>query len=795
MRASPNHLRSLLFAVFTVSGFTGLIYESIWSHYLKLFLGHAAYAQTLVLAIFMGGLALGSWLAARWSARLGNLLVAYAVIEGVVGILALVFDRVYGAATRLAFDSVIPALGSAGSVQVFKWTLASVLILPQAVLLGMTFPLVSAGIIRRFPRTSGETLAMLYFTNSIGAAIGVLVSGFVLIEAVGLPGTVATAGVLNLVLALVVWLATRGSPETMPAPVDPASSRHAPLRWILVAAAATGAASFFYEIAWIRQLSMVLGSATHSFELMLSAFITGLALGGLWVRRRLDGNGNPFRLLGIAMLATGAAAIATIPLYNSTFDVMARIVATFQHNAPGFDGFNLASHAVALFVMVPATFCAGMTLPVMTHILLRSGAGERAIGTVYAANTLGSIAGVMLAVHAVMPIVGIKGLIAIGAAIHMGLGIAALRRATASLSTPLLLGWSAASAAVVLALWLGVTFDPRRMASAVYRTGWATVDDKAKVIYLRDGKTATISLTERESGIAIATNGKPDATIQMREGRTSPDEVTMTLAGVLPLMLHPNPERVANIGIGSGLTSHVLLGSRQVLSLDSIEIEPLMVQAARLGFMPRVRNLFEDPRSNIVFEDAKTFFAMTGKPYDVIVSEPSNPWVSGVATLFSDEFYARLVKYLKPQGLLVQWIQLYETDITIVASIAKAMTPHFADYAMYSTDGSNILLVAKKDGPLPALNAAIMREPAIAQELRRNGILSLNDVENRRIGTQRSLKPLFASYAVPANSDFHPYVDLNAPRARFMQRSALNLTALNLLASPVTQLLGVGPLQ
>src|SRR5580765_4285500 len=185
--------RRFLLGIFVVSGFTGLIYESIWSHYLKRFLGHAAYAQTLVLAIFMGGMALGAWAASRASTRLRDPLIAYALIEALIGITSLFFHDVFVATTGLAFDRVIPALGSPGAVQAFKWSLAAALILPQSVLLGATFPLMTGGVLRLRPERAGYVVAMLYFTNSLGAAAGVLASGFYFIAAAGLPGTIAAA--------------------------------------------------------------------------------------------------------------------------------------------------------------------------------------------------------------------------------------------------------------------------------------------------------------------------------------------------------------------------------------------------------------------------------------------------------------------------------------------------------------------------------------------------------------------------------------------------------------------------
>lgn len=288
--------QTALLAVFTLSGFTGLIYESIWSHYLKIFLGHAAYAQTLVLAIFMGGMAIGAWLVGRRSARVRRLLLAYAVAELLIGLLGLAFHPVFEGFLNWSFATAIPSLPSPGAIQVYKWAAGACLILPQSVLLGMTFPMISGGLIRLARHRSGELLALLYFTNCLGAAFGVLASGFYLIGRVGLPGTLMTAGLLNILLALCVWALAKEGAE--PAPQVAQESQPVPSRrraWLVAAAFLTGVAAFLYELAWIRMLSLALGSSTHSFELMLAAFIFGLAFGGLWIRRRIDRLEDPLR--------------------------------------------------------------------------------------------------------------------------------------------------------------------------------------------------------------------------------------------------------------------------------------------------------------------------------------------------------------------------------------------------------------------------------------------------------------------------------------------------------------------
>src|SRR5258706_4136778 len=240
--------RAAFYLLFVASGFAGLIYESIWTHYLKLFLGHAAYAQSLVLAVFMGGMALGAWQCARFSRRIRNPLRAYALVEAAVGLLALVFHPVFVALTDFAFDRVFPAAGGEWAVMGAKLGLAALLILPQSVLLGMTFPLMSAGLARAHPDRAGESVAMLYFTNSLGAVLGILASGFVLIAALGLPGTLRLAGVLNLLVAAAVWLmAIRVAHR--PIEKEQASPGERATRLLLAAAFLTGLASFVYEIA------------------------------------------------------------------------------------------------------------------------------------------------------------------------------------------------------------------------------------------------------------------------------------------------------------------------------------------------------------------------------------------------------------------------------------------------------------------------------------------------------------------------------------------------------------------
>jgi spermidine synthase len=790
---SPERLRALsarlflpaAFLVFTASGFAGLIYESIWSHYLKLFLGHAAYAQTVVLAIFMGGMAAGAWLASRLSPRWRNLLLAYTLIEALIGLAGLAFHDVFVSASSFALDRAIPALGSPAAIHAFKWTLATLLILPQSVLLGMTFPLMTGGVLRLRPQRAGYAIAMLYFTNSLGAALGALASAFYLIPTVGLPGTLVAAAIVNFCVAGAVMLLPRDTgtlaPESTPRP----ASTPPQLNLLLTVAALTGLSSFMYEIGWIRMLALVLGSSTHAFELMLSAFIFGLAFGGLWVRRRIDSAHDTVRLLAVVQVVMGLAALATLPIYGSSFRFMQATLTMLAPSASGYVAFNLASHAICLAVMFPAAFCAGMTLPLITASLLRQGGGERVIGQVYAANTAGAIAGVLIAVHAGFALLGLKGLIIAGAVIDLALGVLLLAAQPQGRRT-----WAPAAAAVagvaVLGALLGVELNAHHMASGVYRQGHLIPDRQAVKLHL-DGKTATVSVTADPQLLTLRTNGKPDGSVRTDDGPPAPDEITMTLAALLPQFLAPEARRVANIGFGTGMTTHVLLASPRIEVVDTVEIEPAIVEGAR-SFRRYNWRAYDDPRSRIHYEDAKTYFSAQQQVYDVIVSEPSNPWVSGVASLFSTEFYRDVRRYLRDGGLFVQWIQLYEMAPVLLSTVIGALDANFADYEFWLANDSDMIIVAVHNGKVPRPDAAAFANPELQAPLERFLIKTLDDLHLHRLGGRQALQPYFASFGAAPNSDFFPILEFQAPLSRYMRAGSGEIVNLLELAAPVVAL-------
>lgn len=767
----------LFVVIFMVSGFSGLIYESIWSHYLKLFLGHSSYAQVLVLVIFMGGLAVGSAIASKLSARLKNLILCYAIVECIIGFLGIGFHALFTSVEAYAFDSLFPALGVPWLVTPAKWLLASLLIIPQSILLGATFPFMAAGITRRFPVNTGSTLSVLYFANSFGAALGILFNAFWLIPNIGLPGAILTAGIINVCLALVVYFLSRNDNYEQPQPTVNKANNSLKLsintNVLLYLAAATGLASFMYEIGWIRMLSMVLGSSTHAFELMLSAFILGLAIGGLWIRKRIDNLENPIQFLAYIQIAMGAFAALTIPLYNATYELMGFTIDTLRTNDNGYFVYTLLSYGISLLVMLPASICAGTTLPLITYILLKANKSDAIIGKVYAFNTIGSITGIVLAVLFVMPLFGLKWVVLGGAILDFLLGIALLLLIYKQKKINYIIAISSL-ASVVLFSSFNINID--NLASGVFRYGSSGLKSDSEIIFHKDGMASSVSVKEYKSGSRILiNNGKPDAGLYptYEDGKISGDTPTMILLGALPFVYNSDASLIANIGLGSGLTAHTILHSPTLERLDSIEIEQEVVNAAQL-FRPRVDKLFTDKRSNIVIDDAKTYFSTHSLKYDVIVSEPPNPWVSGVSSLFSEEFYQQITRYLKGDGQLVQWLHLYEISPELIATVYNALRTEFDYVHMYQVGNLDIAIVASKR-PLQANPKALFEMPDMMQELDTINIKNENDINIRLLAKTTVLDPVFQSFNQANNSDYFPILDIGANRSRFKRDNSKQL--------------------
>jgi hypothetical protein len=487
----------------------------------------------------------------------------------------------------------------------------------------------------------------------------------------------------------------------------------------------------------------------------------------------------------------GTLAVLTLPVYVLSFGSMEWLLGELPRTDAGYSKFTLASHSIALIVMLPTTFMAGMTLPLFTYVLIRKGNGEASIGQVYAANTVGAIAGVLFAVHIGLPLLGLKTLIVFGAALDILLGLLLLfkfaERRGRRLELPAVVGASLVAVALTVSM---ANLDKEMLVSGIYRTGSSTAGAGAEVVYYADGKTATVALVATPDGhVSLSTNGKSDAAIDLfAQTSYDGDEITMTLLGALPMAYMPQATTAANIGLGSGMTTHTMLGYENIRRLDTIEIEPAMVEAAS-GFGDFVGRAFADPRGRIHIEDAKTYFSLNNSVYDIIVAEPSNPWVSGVSSLFTTEFYATVTRHIVHGGLFVQWIQLYEFDNGLAESILKAMSQNFSDYVIYTTNNGDLVVIARNGGSIGSPDWSAMFTDGVKPQLAKYGIRSAGDIEFRRLVDRATLLPLLQASDIPANSDYYPYVDLNAGQARFKKTKARMFDNWSAAPIPVLEML------
>lgn len=795
MHNSLRYLIPLVYALFAISGFAGLIYEALWSRYMKLLLGHSAYGQILTLILFMGGVGVGSWLGGKYARILRHPLYLYALAEILIGIGGLSYHALYQGSSHLLFQGASSLAGQPMLLNLLKLSLAVLITVPWAVLLGVTFPALAIGLLEWQADAGQAALPWLYFTNSLGGAAGVLVSSFFLLPHLGTPGTLTVAASLNLLLGLCFYGLVRQVPQQSsgvlqaeslhPPETQQASPRLLPevhslleprslSRVLLVVSLLTGLSSFIYEICWIRLLSLLIGSSTQAFDLMLSAFILGLAVGSLVVRFVMKHTLKPLRDLVLVQWAMGILAALSLVFYSGIFELMNQSHAVFLRTEAAYVVFSGFRYLICLLLMFPASFFAGMTLPLISWLVLRLSGQERTLGQVYALNTLGAILGAALGGLVLMPWLQLKGtlLAAVLIDIALAVGLACLMRVS-------LWRWAGAVALSLLLLWpvLTLQLNSFALSAGLFREAvdlQAQHQSHVRPPVIRHGRTATISFHDFGHLRVLKTNGKPDASLSPQPDMTQAnDEITQVALALYPMRLMKQPYRAAMIGMGSGMTAHYLLADPWLQKLDLIEIEPEVYQLAR-GFLPWNRQVYENPRLRMIFDDARTFFHRENQKYDLIVSEPSNPWVSGVSSLFTTEFYRDLKPFLKPDGLLVQWIHSYEFDSALLLSILRALSDQFPYLAVYGLPGmppdqvlpSNLLIMAS-DRPQVFPESSQMRAlPLVEADLKRLGVSSSQFDSIYRIATERTLKSLIMQYN--PNSDFFPIVDNEAEKHFFM---------------------------
>ncbi|MGD9201973.1 MAG: spermine synthase [Chitinispirillia bacterium] len=765
--------QSWIFLLFAVSGFSGLIYEAIWARYLKLFLGHSSYGQILTLCIYMGGLGAGSFIAGKNLHRIKNLLLAYSVCELCIGIGGFIYHPVYVFTTRHLFNSGLILENTPVFSSFLKTGLAVIITFPMSILLGMTFPFITAGLMRLKHGIPEEVIPSVYFSNSIGAAIGILCTSFYFIPNLGTYGSLLVAGTLNILLASVFYIFFRNN-TPLPQKTDPKflssindyeTTVMKNRLFLIILAFATGFSSFLYEIGWMRLLTLLLGSSTHSFDLMVSAFILGLSIGAFFVsRQKLSKN----LLLQLAWVQILMGLCIAVPLffYKPFFHLVNLVFVLFRTPKQSYFFVTILKYTLCILMMCPASFFAGMTLPLITYGLCRATKDETYTGRIYGWNTIGSISGAAIGGLIVLPLIQLERTFFLGAIVDIAFGTVLLFIINSTIKNKY---FSGLACLFILICTVYFKFDDRLINSGVFRYFY---HDKKRTVWVRDGKTATISVYGSEKSIIIRTNGKVDASLDTAD-LFSGDNITQAGIAFYSMALKNDPYTAAVIGLGSGMTAQYLLSDPLLKKMDLIEIEEEMYNLSK-HFRPYNNRIFTDSRFKIHFQDARTYFASKQEPYDLIISEPSNPWVSGVSSLFTKEFYAQLKKVLKHDGILVQWIHLYEFNNELLMSIFKAIHVNFKCYKVYAMDEDNsnvCILISDKDISICALDR-FANTPSIRSEFEGLNIPVDRFSDKYYHLSQSALADLMKYYEV--NSDFLPVVD-NLSEQAFYLRSRADL--------------------
>lgn len=763
----------LVYFLFALSGFAGLIYEGSWARYLKLFLGHSSYGQVLTLCIYMGGLAIGSFIAGKMVEKTKRPLLGYGLVELAIGIGGVAYHPLYIWLTGIFYDSAWTASLTPRGAELAKVALATGSTLPIAIAVGMTFPFIAAGLMRK----SGAevSLPMLYFTNSLGSAIGILATSYLLIPEIGNHATLCVAASINFLLAAVfsfIGIATSPVPakdEDAPEVHDQdyVAEHKLPMppknTWFWIAAI-TGLTSFVYEIVWIRLLSLLLGSSSHSFDQMLSAFILGLALGSAVSGKLLKK--DSLIVLSMAQIFMAFFALCTLYFHQPFWGMMNEANQIFNPTSDGYVCWSLFKYALSMLWMIPTSFFAGMTLPLITLILTRAFKSEAPIGKVYGWNTLGSIVGSAGGGLVLLPLLQLKGALVTAALLDFAIGFVLLviyrKRFRYSVMFYIMV-------CVMIMPAIFIKFDPSLITSGVFRS-YKNMHPNEKIQVI-DGKTATISFHESPVHYYVKTNGKADASMSKnREAPISSDELTQAATAFMPMAVKTEPYDAAMVGFGSGMGAHYLLADPLLKDFDCVEIEQAMMDLAK-GFYPWNYRGYDDPRIHIFIDDATTFFHTNRRQYDMIISVPSNPWVSGVAGLFAHEFYAKMRRYMKPGALWVQWIQTYEFNDLMFLNILKALDTVFPYVSLYkSTDEPDIIMIASDE---PVIQKGIGRfstDTALVAEFNRIHRDPEFFGERNFLFTNKMLKSLLEG--VKPNSLFIPMVDNKAEEARFVHSEA-----------------------
>lgn len=722
----------VVWLLFFCSGASGLVYEVLWSRHLGLIFGNTVHSLAAVLSAFMAGLALGSWLAGRYLAGRGGLLKLYGLFEVAIGL--------YCAALPWLFEAVAPLYGSLygqtghAAVPVLRFAISFLLLLVPTTCMGATLPLLSQ-YMTRAPEGMARTAGALYAVNTFGAVAGASAAGFLLLPCLGRGATNLVAVVLNLLLgAVAVYLSRTGdapdapaAPEASeaPAPAEPAvaldaaAPSAAAIRMAALAFGVTGFAAMATQIAWTRALSLAIGSSTYAFSLIVSVFIFGLAAGGAWGSRRAPKLADPAASLARVLLGIGFLSML-VSIFLGWSPVLFFWLIAIGH-AWGFPAL-MACEAlgVALLLFLP-TFLMGATLPLTLRIYQTRAGGAggvgRTVGGLYAINTVGSILGSLLGGLVLLPLLRLQHTLQAGALLYTLPGLALLYYAPRGGSKRWAAGGVLAALTFLPVLTGALDWNELRMASGAY-----LLRDPAKVeaarafrfadalpdpigdeaVYYKEGTAATVAVLHVPAagpfpeGLVLTVGGKPDAS-------SHTDMATQVGLTLVPMLVHAGPpSEVLVIGMGSGGSLGAALAMEELQRADVVEISPEVMEASYhfapytgLRYTPSGETwVLDEPKVETILNDGRNHLRFTTRRYDVISSEPSNPWIAGIGNLFTREAFELCRARLKEGGVMCQWLHRYGMGEEAFRSVWRTFAEVFPHMQVWCVEpGMDFLLV------------------------------------------------------------------------------------------------------
>jgi spermidine synthase len=773
-RAAPLFwIGSLLFFC---SGATGLAYEVIWFKRFAHVWGSSALAMACVVASFLAGLGVGAHVLGRVADRVKWPLLWYGVLEIAIGVLAAVVLLEIEWLLPLA-SSLYPSLhGQPLMYWLVRFALSLLILGPICFMMGGTLPL----LVRQFTPLGSplrQSVGWLYAINTLGAATGCYLAGFHLLPAFGLGLTntgIVMANVVIGVAAILLVLGQRhgtphGAPVAATAPVSTpvrTTSTHEGEIWpIYVVAAVAGCASLMLQMIWARQLALILGGSTYVFTAILCIFLLGIGLGSLifdhWLKHRADARLLP-ALVILVLVASAAFAKLAIPALS--------LMVGFFRAERGWNPFNVGlSLGISGVLQFVPTLAMGVLFPLLVHLTRRTAAqAGRAVGTVYALNTAGSIIGAQITSVLLIPRFGTDAMVAAALAAYIVCGV--LLVMDSSWREKLVLG------VVLLAGGFSVhlatlTPDPRLTNFGFYIYGYTPPRElfsTVEVRYFREGPTCNVVVTDVGPSRALRVNGKVDAS----NGSDMPMQVGLAY---FPRLLHPRARDVLTIGFGSGATCGAALAFPDT-NLLCCEIEPRVVDAAPL-FAEINHEVYKHPHFRVAFDDGRNYLQGTAQRYDLILSEPSNPWMAGVSNLFTREFYQAASAKLNEGGILAQWVQVYVSTPADYGMILRTLAGVFPETALIRISRDDTILLASHK-PLDlsveniqAAQALVDASPNARADL--SNWFRTTDVRSlllSKLLLDREGLERFAAWAPGqrVNTDYNARLEFDAPRRLYL---------------------------